>query len=342
MAARFRLGLDTYSYHFAAPFWHVTPPEPWGIDDYLDRAAELELGHVELADMRHLPDTEPATIARLRAAADQRGLSVALGTGGLDLKHLTRLLHASAALGAPVLRTFTDLGATWRPNCGQADFDAAADVLRRLGPICDQTGVSLAIENHHDVTADELAGLLEAVDHPRIGVCFDTGNALGVFEDPLVSAKRLARWTLDVHLKAYAVLPGNLLEATGDDQVNRDDGCTLVNIPIGMAADALRDLLRMLMSESMADTLTVNVESSVELIPIGPGRDGWHDALAPRLTELRAIAPMAPTADPAALRAWLANRSMSVDALLALEDKLVRRSVADAHALMADLRNARP
>ena len=40
------------------------------------------------------------------------------------------------------------------------------------------TAFDIAVENHGDFTAAQLKALLDAVGHPRVGACLDTGNSL--------------------------------------------------------------------------------------------------------------------------------------------------------------------
>ena len=70
--------------------------------------------------------------------------------------------------------------------------------LERAAAAAAAVGLRLAIENHGDVTAAELAWLLDRVD---VGVCFDTANAVRVGDDVLAAAELLARRIAMVHLK---------------------------------------------------------------------------------------------------------------------------------------------
>jgi len=59
----------------------------------------------------------------------------------------------------------------------------------------------LAMENHIDLLADEMAEIITTVNSPWLGVCLDTGNNLRLFEDPVVVAKTLAPWARATHIK---------------------------------------------------------------------------------------------------------------------------------------------
>ena len=56
--------------------------------------------------------------------------------------------------------------------------------LQALARVAEELGVTLAIENHQDLTADEIIGLLREVSSPWLGVVLDVANPLGTAEEP--------------------------------------------------------------------------------------------------------------------------------------------------------------
>ena len=96
-----------------------------------------------------------------------------------------------------------EIGAeTW-----SAKLEAVAQRLERLLPFAEKQGITLAVENHQDLTSDELVyGLWPELErHPAFGVTLDTGNALAVAEDPLAYAEKVAPLVAHVHLKDYQI-----------------------------------------------------------------------------------------------------------------------------------------
>ena len=202
-----QLGLDSYSYHYAAGLWEYAPQEraPLRPEDYLAKAAELGLDGIQLCDARHLESLEEAYLGGLREKAESLGLYIELGTGGADPEHLRSMLDAAHLLAAPVVRTFVGGRRPSSPE-GLADVLAtAASELREVTPVCEQYGIPLAVENHQDFTTQELLGLLEMVGSEWVGLCFDTGNAFALLEDPLSSAREAAHAIKSLHFKDYQV-----------------------------------------------------------------------------------------------------------------------------------------
>lgn len=338
MAARFRLGLDTYSYHIAAPVWEPVPPEPLTLEAYLDRAAELGVEGLALADMRHLGRTDAQAVAELKAGAERRGLYVELGTGGVDVDHLRSVLRLGRELGGSVVRTFVSIGSTWATaqEYPQA-LKRVVQALRQVTGTCEETGVALAIENHQDLTSRELAQLLDEVDHPLVGACWDTGNSLAVFEHPLKGLRNVADRTFTVHFKSYALLPHA-------GQAN-PGGYVLVGVPVEHNRETLAETLALLARRSPAEELHINVEAAVEYIPVTPARPGWrpeYAAAAGRILNAYGLSDAsAPASQANALAAWLPREDMAIEELLSLEDRLVRESVRQARALLAEFPRVR-
>ena len=64
-----------------------------------------------------------------------------------------------------------------------------------------------AFENHLDYRASEIARVIEAVNSPALRANFDTGNPVGIIEDPVDAAKAVACYTVMPHLKDFRIQP---------------------------------------------------------------------------------------------------------------------------------------
>lgn len=73
--------------------------------------------------------------------------------------------------------------------------------LLKVLPIAEELGLTIAIENHQDATADDLLKLWDLVGQsPAFGITLDTGNPLAVGEDPVEMCRRIAPLIRHVHL----------------------------------------------------------------------------------------------------------------------------------------------
>lgn len=329
---RFIPGLDTYSYHFHADAWEQLAPEPWGIERLIEKAAELDLKALQSADMRHFEpyskneEWDEEAVPLLAQSLRRKGLDCELGTGGFDLKHLRQVLRLAELLNVRVLRTFLG-GGVWRSDSETRErLGQAAESFSRLHPLLEQQNAFLAIENHQDLTSETLQRFLLDLNLPRIGVCLDTGNPLGVIEDPLSAARRLAPFTFSVHLKDYHLL------TTGE-------GYVIVGAVPGDGVVPLPEILSLLFDQSPRDTLQINLECAVEYIPIRPQRPGWRQEYAPLARTLLESVKDADSPEGAALAATLAKARDENDAetVLEMENRMVRDGAERLRQLMGDL-----
>src|SRR5262249_30994190 len=82
-------------------------------------------------------------------------------------------------------------------------------MLKKILPAAEDHGVVLALENHIDLTADEMVDLVGTLDSPWLGVCLDTGNNLRLHEDPVSVAAKLAPLTRATHVKDIGARRGD-------------------------------------------------------------------------------------------------------------------------------------
>jgi sugar phosphate isomerase/epimerase len=82
-------------------------------------------------------------------------------------------------------------------------------MLKGLLPAAEDHGVVLAMENHIDLTADEMVDVMKTLDSTWLGVCLDTGNNLRLHEDPVAVAAKLAPLARATHIKDLGVRRGD-------------------------------------------------------------------------------------------------------------------------------------
>lgn len=192
----------------------------WGQDAldlpaFIARAGQLGYPAVMLAGKRpHLSplDATPETVARLREALRTAGvrcevvaaytnLALPAGAGAevpvieFQLAYVESLARLAAALGARIVRVFTayetegaDPQAQWRR------------VVAAVREMCDRArdhGVTVAIQNHHDVAlhTEALLDLLAEIDRPNCKLGFDAWSPALRDEDLAAAARRAAPHT---------------------------------------------------------------------------------------------------------------------------------------------------
>jgi len=126
-----------------------------------------------------------------------------------ELEKFEQEAKLTRAAGASVARTFlsgTRRYETWKTLDEFKAFRAEAS--RRLAmvePIVRKYRLKLAVENHKDLTSDELGELMREFSNEWLGVNVDTGNNIALLEEPHEAVQALAPFAMSVHLKDMAV-----------------------------------------------------------------------------------------------------------------------------------------
>jgi sugar phosphate isomerase/epimerase len=180
---------------------------PYDAYDLMDLAAAHGLGGVEFPPVWGLGSLDRAELVKARDYAAARGLFVVVDSGVVDVAALQALLPAAATLGARTVRVIVSTILCGDRRAVRDTWPGyLAEIARRLRAVralAEETGVAIALENHQDVTSDELVALCEELGSPQIGVNLDAANPLAVGEEPLAFARRVMPYLKHVHFKDY-------------------------------------------------------------------------------------------------------------------------------------------
>jgi sugar phosphate isomerase/epimerase len=284
----------------------------------------LEFCRERGADGVQLPlGTQPAEVRALRERAEQHGMyvegSVRTPRERADVERFEAEVRTAREAGASVVRTVMLGGRRYETFTAAAEFQAfrarSLESLRLAEPIVARHRVVLAVENHKDFRAGELAELLRQIDSEYVGACVDLGNNLALLEDALETVQTLAPWARACHLKDNAV-------------EDASDGFLLSEVPLG---DGRLDLQRIV---AMLRAARPELRFSLEMITRDPLR-------IPCLTEKYwATLNDVPARELARMLTWVRARSVPLPRLsarprpeqIAAEDDNVRRCLRYARA----------
>ena len=212
------LGLHTYSLylHGIGQAWaDFTLPWPRQLTTFelFDLAVDLGLDGLHLDD-GVLESLEPAYLRKVNAAAGEHGLyleynfSMDMGGMGIGIQHdLDEAIATAKSLGADIVKVSMDLirprpvsGSRFHPDVLEQMKSFAAR-LTASAPAAEDAGIRIAVENHCDSFSEEILWLLDRVNHPSVGACIDTVNALMVMEDPIQAIENLAPRAFTNHFR---------------------------------------------------------------------------------------------------------------------------------------------
>ncbi|PWS37062.1 sugar phosphate isomerase/epimerase [Falsiroseomonas bella] len=207
-----RIGIDSYCYHRQFGDWYPglqqDPGRRMTVWDFLDRAASHGVAGVSL-EACYLP-LDAASLARIGERLEALGLDAVWawghpdglrsGTDAAAAADLVRHIGIARSVGAKVMRICAGSRRT-RPASWAEHRAQLLPMLKPLVAEAERQDVVLAIENHIDLLAEELAEIVTTIGSPHLGVCLDTANNLRMFEDPVKVAGLLAPFTRATHVK---------------------------------------------------------------------------------------------------------------------------------------------
>ena len=195
-----KLGISSYTYTWAIGVPGHSPPDPLSVHGLLEKAHELGIYVVQIADNMPLHRFSPDKIASLVNYAKSAGIQIEVGTRGIAPAHLRHYIDLAVQLASPILRVVVDT----------ADHQSAPDeVVRMIDamlPALKTADVTLAIENHDRFTCETLSYIMESIDDDHVGICLDTANSFGALQAPEIVVQELGRWVVNLHIKDFAVI----------------------------------------------------------------------------------------------------------------------------------------
>jgi sugar phosphate isomerase/epimerase len=203
----------------------------WGqaflpLDDFVDKAAELGYDGVMLMAKRpHLSvlDYGPKECGRLRDRLQGRGLRTVCIAGytnftadlehgdiphrEMQIQHVSELARVARDLGGNLVRVFTGYenpAATYA-----AQWKVLVDALRECARRASEYGVTLGVQNHHDLAAgyEVMHDLICEVNEPNCRAMFDAWAAFLHGADLEAAARKMARITVHTTIADYQLRP---------------------------------------------------------------------------------------------------------------------------------------
>jgi 3-oxoisoapionate decarboxylase len=245
-------------------------PNPRGLAGFIGIVRESGLRAIEL-DHRWLVPLSDSELAALRRELHGLQSICSFWLAHEPGETLEQAARCCTGIGARILRfhltpVLEGGRACWGERWHGMLAHARETLMRETGRIAD-AGLTLAIENHQDLGSEELVALTERLG-PHAGICFDTGNAFSVGEDPIAFTRRAAHRIRHVHLKDYVA------QFT-------TEGYRLVRCAIGDGAVPFKEIASILAEQGTG--LAASVEpGALEARHIRPFTREWWTGYPPR------------------------------------------------------------
>ena len=212
------LGIHTYSlyHHGVAEDW-AGFKLPWDrqmtLMEIMDYTIELGLEGLHL-DAKALDKLDKDYLETVREYARNKNLylefNFAMKSGhydsavqfeveeGINIAH--RIGADLAKVGMNLKRPRPIAASKFHPKM-VTQLESVIKRIRAGLPLVEKTGIRLAVENHTDAFSEEVIWVLDQINHPMVGACIDTVNAIHVTENPISAVETLAPCAFTNHFR---------------------------------------------------------------------------------------------------------------------------------------------
>ena len=141
-----RLGIGSFAYRYAIGFRGFDPGKPMSLAGFLETAAHDGWEGVQLCENLGYADLSDADLAAAAAQAKRLQLAVEIGLNGLTGQNLGRHLEVAEIFGSDLIRVVV----------GETGVGESLKILRSALPRLRSQGIRLGLENHFDLTMNQL------------------------------------------------------------------------------------------------------------------------------------------------------------------------------------------
>jgi sugar phosphate isomerase/epimerase len=195
-----RVGIGSWTFPWAIGVsGYPAPKEPLDAIGLLQRAKDLGVSVVQIADNLPLHILNERQLEALRKESLKRGITLEVGTRGVEPAHLLIYLNIAKYLGAKIVRTLITTADS------SPDLDQVEAYIREVVPQFAANDVSIALENYETHKVRDLAALVERIQSKHVGICLDTVNSLAALEVPQQVVGDLAPYVLSLHIKDFNI-----------------------------------------------------------------------------------------------------------------------------------------
>lgn len=257
-----KIGIDSYCYHryFGEVYdFQKAPGKTWSLEDFIERAIELKVDGVSL-ETCFIPSFERDYLRKLKDILNEANMDPVVAWGhpdGLEagknekaLKDLIKMIDVAEFMGGSKIMRIVGSSLMFRYEPHEPQIENLTRMLKEATKVAEDKGVILAMENHIDYTASEILDLINRVGSRHLGVNFDTGNALRLFEDPVEESKILASHIYATHIKDVSPKKGG----------SPKDWNFWESVPAGKGVVDIPGVMRVLYNQGYKGTLAIELD----------------------------------------------------------------------------------
>ena len=218
---RFQLGLAAYSLrnYFSFSRGRKQDPaqdgKPLDMYRFIDYCVEQGVDAAEHTSYFFDPNIQDETFLDIKRYAFERGVAISgtaignnftIGAGPKLEEEIAKAMtwiDRASLLGAPHVRFFAGTGKQLQQDPKRMDEACAA--IEKCAQHAAKRGVFIGIENHGNLTSEQMLEIMDRVQSPWVGINLDTGNFWS--DDPYGDLEKCAPYAVNVQVKVSMKKP---------------------------------------------------------------------------------------------------------------------------------------
>ncbi len=193
------LGISSYTYTWSVGVEGFEPIVKWDEIDLLNKAVELGVSCLQIADNLPLHKLPKERLNNLVSLAKEKNIQLEVGSRMMTRENLFRYILIAEKIGSPILRFVID-GVGYQP-----EINEIVEVIKEAVPLLEEKNIILAIENHDRFKAREFEEIVLKSGSNHVGICLDSVNSIGAGEGIETITTVLAPYTVNLHVKEFIV-----------------------------------------------------------------------------------------------------------------------------------------
>jgi sugar phosphate isomerase/epimerase len=192
-------GISSYTFTWAIGVPGKEPKNPMTIFQLIEKAAELDVPVLQVADNLPLDRFSEIELLKIRNYAEDLHIQIEVGARGMTAENLEKHIELAVFFQSPIVRFVID-GAGFEPG-----LEEIHQIIKNAVPVLKENKIVLTIENHDRFKAAEFAEMVEKAGSEFVGICLDSVNSMGAGEGLLTVIEKLAPLTVNLHVKEFSV-----------------------------------------------------------------------------------------------------------------------------------------
>ena len=231
--ANIQLGLAAYSFRKHFEFMKGKPQKPQDgkkltMFDFIDYCAQQKCA-AELTSYFFPPDADQAYFLKIKRHAFLQGVPLAgtaignnftIGKGARldrEIQNAKKWIDNAVTMGAPHIRFFA--GTRKQLESSPDNMKIAIESLQHCVDYAATKGLFMGVENHGQLTADQVIEIIKGVNSDWFGVNLDTGNFIS--DDPYVDIEKCVPFAVNIQLKVKIKKLNGTTEETNLDRLKK-------------------------------------------------------------------------------------------------------------------------